>query len=160
MNGILESMLTRLYGKPKVIQSTPFIECRWNETDEPRRCVLYKPVVWDAELERRLGVLKPVYGDAVGGSILRGALRISMLRGPKVWGLYQIDELQTQLRDIPLIDHRPSIQFFMDSANVWYYGVRDALLYVYDTEEPEVLDALGLIEPELERLILQWESSK
>jgi hypothetical protein len=47
----------------------------------------------------------------------------------------------------------------MDAANVWYYGVKDADLWVYDRETDE-LDNEGPLEDALEALIGEWEVAK
>ncbi len=159
MTGILESLLTRLYGKPNVVHSKPFIEYRWNEADEPRHCTLYKPLQWDVELERRFGQVKVIYGDAVGASILCGGLNVSMLRGPRIFGLYPMEEFQRHPNVLRALDYEPGICFFMNTANVCYYGAKDGQLYVYDIEDPDRVDVLGDIESEFELLIREWEAA-
>jgi hypothetical protein len=53
----------------------------------------------------------------------------------------------------------PTVAFFMDASNVWFYGHRDGTLFVYDSETDE-LDDLGPIEAALEKVIADWEASE
>jgi len=50
----------------------------------------------------------------------------------------------------------PAIDYFMEAANVWYYGLKGTELYVFDSEFDE-LDSLGPVEPALEEVIDRWE---
>ena len=159
MIGILEKLLTKRYGDPRVIAGAPYAEYRWRDDVARSSSILYKSFEWNNDLERRLGVLRDVYGDVVGGFVLGDSLKISTLRRPKVYGLYPIEELQQQPEVVLALRTDPAICFFMDSANVWFYGLKNGELLVYDSETEE-LDRLGPIEIELERLISEWEQAK
>lgn len=52
----------------------------------------------------------------------------------------------------------PGINFFMDAYNVWFYGIKGGDLYVFDAEYDE-LDSLGPIEPALEMVLIEFEST-
>jgi len=82
-----------------------------------------------------------------------------MLTGESVFGLYTTRTLQHQPEVRSANLHDPEVCFFMDSANVWFYGVKDCQLYVYDAETEE-LDLLGPFEREFEELLRQWETAK
>ncbi len=113
---------------------------------------------WEGRLGTRFAGLKGIYGNAFGGFLVGNSLKIAVLLPRKVWGLWRIDELQ-MLRPVRIalaID--PAIDFFMDAANVWYYGHKEGELYVFDAETDE-LDSLGPIEPALDSLIDQWEEA-
>ena len=159
MKGLLEILLQKRYGEPKVIASTPLIAYRWNEGAEKLICTIYKYPDRRQPRNSRSCSLELLYGDALGGSLLCGALKVSMLDEPKVFGLYRIEELQErpEVRHANSID--PGIGFFMDSANVWFYGAKNDQLFVYDCETEE-LDFLGSLEQELETLLDQWEHVK
>jgi hypothetical protein len=53
----------------------------------------------------------------------------------------------------------PAIDYFMDEANVLFYGIKAGELYVFDSETDE-LDSLGPIEPALETLMDELESAR
>ena len=85
--------------------------------------------------------------------------KVAMFSPPQMFGLYQIlDELQArpEVRHANSLD--PHIRFFMDSANVWFYGIRDGDLLVYDSVTHE-LDSLGNVGPALQGLLMEWEST-
>jgi len=158
MKGLLELLLLDRYGEPIVVACTPHSEYRWNNAAETLSCILYKSADFE-DAGTRFPILHPLYGDAVGGFLLGDSLKLSMLQGPKVFGLYQIAELQAhpEVRHANSLD--PTICFFMDSANVWYYGSKDDQLYVYDSETDE-LDSLGPVRSGLEQLLTEWEQAK
>lgn len=159
MSGLIEILLTERYGQPIVIPSEPLAEYRWNDEIESSRSILYKTLVWKEELCARFADLTTVYGDAVGGSILLGSLKVSMLVGPKVFGLYRIKDLQRTPSVLRALEHDASVCFFMDAANVWYYGVKGQELYVFDSETDE-LDCLGPVQSGLSKLLSEWELAK
>jgi hypothetical protein len=159
MVGILEKLLRERYGQASIVASTPLVEYRWNEGADALRCTLYKLPDSPEEFGEDTAILRPVYGDAAGGFLLGAGLKVSMIRGPRVFGLYQWQELQV----VPDVVHAdqldPAICFFMDSANVWFYGLKGDRLYVYDSETGE-LDSLGLVQPALATLLGEWEEAK
>jgi hypothetical protein len=157
--GILEEIVRKHFGEPRIVASSPFIEARWNDAVETLRCVLYKTCDPAQEHGRFSLLLRPIYGDAIGATLLRGALKVSMLQGPRVFGLYQIEELQDQPAVRYANARDPNITFFMDSANVWYYGVKEDQLYVYDAAMDE-LGSLGRIQTALEQLLIEWKRAK
>ena len=50
------------------------------------------------------------------------------------------------------------VDYFMDAANVWFYGHKDGRLFVYDAETDE-LDDLGELDTGLAQVIEGWQSS-
>jgi hypothetical protein len=52
----------------------------------------------------------------------------------------------------------PQVVYFADAANVWYYGLKEDVLYVYDASTEE-FDQLGAVEVELSKLLEEWEAS-
>jgi hypothetical protein len=159
MIGMLEELLRKRFGQPKEIRSGSYAELRWNDDVESLRCVLYKPRSSSANVTNGFTILRPVYGDALGASLLCGTTKVSMLQDPSVFGLYNIEELQNlpTVRRANIIDSE--IVFFMDSVNVWYFGVKGDQLFVYDSATNE-LDRMGGIQESLEQLITEWEEAK
>jgi hypothetical protein len=154
MPALIEKVLLARYGAPTI--SASGAEHVWNASDEDRRCTLFAGLSWDTALRRKHGVLEPVYGDLRGGFLLEGCLKLSLLAGPMHFGLYLIGQLQEQLETIWSLDSE--IHFFMDAANVWFYGVKDGHLFVYDATFEE-LDDLGPLERALHELLSQWEDT-
>lgn len=158
MSGLFYKILAKRYGIPNVISSRGFVTNQWNAGEESKRCMLYLGMNWEAQSDNFKSVYKELYGDAFGGYLLLNSLNITTLAGVEIYGLYTIEELQRrpEIVQAKMID--PHIHFFMDSANVWFYGHKNGYLYVYDGETEE-LDKLGLIETEIEKLIVQWEEA-
>lgn len=158
MNGLLENVLEQRFGPQTVSSADAVVEHRWNIDDECRECILYKTLSWNDRLRRKYGVLEELYGDSRGGFILGDSLRLSLLEEPSVFGLYQIEELQSrpEVRRANKLD--PQICFFMDSANVWFYGLRNGELFVYDSGTEE-LDTLGPVKPAIQHLVDEFEDA-
>jgi hypothetical protein len=158
MIGIVEQVLRNRYGEPIVITSTESVEYRWNTNVEADSSTLYKRVEPCGELQERFWRLRSFYGDAVGGFLVGDSLKVSTLDERKVFGLHYIDELlaRPEVRHANSLD--PDICFFMDASNVWFYGIKESQLYVYDAEFEE-LDCLGDMQSSLEELIDQWEKA-
>jgi hypothetical protein len=113
----------------------------------------------DEDPARVFGNLHAIYGDAVGGSLLRGSLKVSMLEGRKVFGLYEIKELQANPRVRHANSLDPAVVFFMDASNVWYYGLKEGDLYAFDAEFEE-LDCLGNPNLQMTELLERWEDKE
>jgi hypothetical protein len=154
--GILEAVLTARYGPAEFAASAPFSERRWNYGNEAWRCVLYERVIEDESLRERYLALADFYGDCLGGYLLLNSINIAMLAGPTVWGLYSMDTLQSHPAVLRANVHDARILYFMDSANVWYYGVKDKHLFVYDAETDEISD-LGELERAIAEVLSEWE---
>ena len=157
MIGLVEKLLTARYGRPGIEPSGDVKDCRWQEVGE--RSVLHKGLSWDAALRQQYGPLEELYGDARGGSIMGGSLKIALIRGPDTFDLYLIDELQSQPEVLRASTHDSAVCFFMDAANVWFYGVKDAQLFSYDAESDE-LDCMGPLEQAMAALLEEWEHAK
>lgn len=157
MNGLVEEVLAERYGAPTIFADSQFLQYRWNEQIESLTCVLYKAARGSTH-DGSLGVFGQVYGDAMGGFLLNESLKLAMLACPPVYGLYSVAELrlQPEVRDANQLDHE--IQFFMDAANVWFYGFKEGDLYVYDSEVSE-LTRLGSFSHALRGVLQQWEQA-
>lgn len=157
MEGILADLLVRRYGEPEVGTESSLIRYVWNGSCEPLRCVLYA-----AGHGRKLcglgGGLGSLYGDALGGSLIRGALKIATREGIHLYGLYELEELQSLFILAKARVMVPQVQFFMDASNVCYYGVSEDDLHVYDAECDE-LYVLGPLAKALDELLGQWEET-
>ena len=153
--GILERVLIRRYGQPRLCIADGLIAKSWNSEPPHEHALLYVGMKWQGYLGARFASLKEIYGDALGGYLHKNALKVASLLPRDIYGIWNIDEL----RSLPAVQHAlildPAIDYFMDAANVWYYGHKAGELWVYDTTFDE-LDCLGPIEPAIEELIEQW----
>ena len=142
MAGIIEAVLTHRYGPARIVDDGPYIERRWLESDEHSTSVLYQDpnFLWDATTSRDLDVLKPIYGDALGGFLLHASLKVATLGTHEFWGLYTIRALQEQVSLCHTERFEPGICFFMDAANVWFYGVKNGVLWCYDAAFDELYE--------------------
>jgi hypothetical protein len=159
MIGIIEQVLRERYGEPHVVPGTAVVEYRWNEERESLRCVLYKLAEASPGSDPQPLALRRMYGDAIGGSLLLGSLKLATIQCPSMYGLYLLRELhvQPEVGDAKRIDS--AIEFFMDAGNVWFYGLKDDDLYVYDAGAGE-LDRLGSAKEALSALLDEWEQAK
>jgi len=158
MSGIMEEILTQRYGAPSVVATDELREYRWNQDNEPLSCVLYKALSPSAIRRPDTDVCSRIYGDVLGGFLYLDSLRLAMRAGPVVYGLYDIQSLwsQPEVRDANRMD--PAIRFFMDAANVWFYGIKGDDVYVYDAEMAE-LTRLGVVVEAFQRVLDEWEES-
>jgi hypothetical protein len=128
----------------------------WKPDEWDYDAVLYVGMQWHGRLGTRFASLKEIYGDACGGYLKKNLLKVALLLPRKIYGVWRIDDLHKLPPIRRALELDPSIVFFMDSANVWYYGHKAGELYVFDTQTDE-LDSLGPIERVLETLMDQWE---
>lgn len=159
MIGIVEDVLTECYGHPRIVRGTRLLEYRWNEHSEASTCLLYKAIFpGSASDGGELGGIGEIYGDVMGGFLLSDSLKLAMVAGPAVYGLYALDELrmQPEIKDANRL--APDVEFFMDAANVWFYGAKEGELYVYDSETSE-LTRLGPLGQAIRGLLQQWEQA-
>ena len=158
MIGLVEELLNERYGAPKIVYTTHLLEYQWNDEIESHRCRLYKIAASERSSNTKWGVFEHVYGDTLGGFLLHDSLRLAMLTGPSVYGLYLLNELQSQPEIMDAMQLNPNIHFFMDAANVWYYGLIKDKMFVYDSETKE-LYCLGSLKHAFLDLIQQWEQA-
>ncbi len=157
--GLLERVMTRRYGRPTMgIRHGLPAKC-WNLHDPDHAAAFYVGMKWNSAAGAQYTPLKEIYGDVFGGFLIKNILKVAVLLPREVYGLWNIEEL----RDLPQVRHAlvrdPAVDYFMDAANVWYYGHRRGDLYVYDTATDE-LDSLGPIEQALEELLEDWEAAR
>ena len=158
MIGTIEKILRERYGDPVVVPMTSGAEYRWNQQNESWRCVLYKAADLLTSTTLVSGPLRRIYGDIVGGSLLLDSLKVATIRQTDIYGLYTLGDLsmQPEVADAKRIDS--AIEFFMDASNVWFYGVKENELYVYDSGTCK-LDTLGPIEEAVSQLLEEWEQT-
>ena len=161
MIGIIESVLTRRYGPPRIADDGPYTERRWLEGSERSTSVLYQApnLLWDATTSGDLDVLKPIYGDALGGFLLGGSLKAATRGSHEFYGLYTIATLQEQMKLYLTERFEPGISFFMDAANVWFYGVKREVLWCYDSTFDELYEVAD-VATALDELLKSWEETK
>jgi hypothetical protein len=102
---------------------------------------------------------RPIYGDYFAGFILGDALRLANLLPVPLYGLWQIEALQEQPEVQQAKELDPNTKYFLDAANIWFYGYENGHLLVFDSDTGE-LDDLGTVEMALDALLFQWESAR
>jgi hypothetical protein len=156
--GLLEKVLMRRFGQPVLCIDEGLAAKSWDGKPPNEQALLYVGMKWHGLLGARYASLREIYGNAFGGYLLKNSLKVAVLVPREVYGLWNIDEL----RMLPAVQHAqvldPAIDYFMDAANVWYYGHKAGELWVYDTTFDE-LDCPGPIEPALEELMEQWDAA-
>jgi len=159
MSGLVEQVLKERYGEPLVVSGAMLVEHRWNEEREARRCELCRLAGARPASETTPLLLQPVYGDFIGGSLLQGSMKLAVVAGPTIYGLYSLSRLRAQPEVCDAGQLDPSIEFFMDAADVWYYGLKGDELYVYDAPNGE-LYARGPVGSALVTLLQEWEEAR
>jgi len=157
-SGLFEGILRRRYGAPRISREGPFVQWCWNDAQPEASSVLYLGNEGRPQALERFPGLATIYGDAVGGFLIGDSLKLAMLVPHHVYGLYHIAELLSQPELLLARRLDPAVEFFMDAANVWYYGQKGGNLYVFDAETSE-LDALGPLQVALEELLGEWASA-
>lgn len=155
--GVLEKVLTRRYGRPVVTTRRGLPARCWNPDEFDYATVLYIGMEWKGTAQLRLASLKEIYGDAFGGFLIKNTLKVANLLPQKVYGIWNIDDLRMQPEVQQALTKDPRIDFFMDAYNVYFYGIKQGQLYVFDAETDE-LDLLGPTEPALEKIMDELES--
>jgi hypothetical protein len=155
MIGLLETLVTNLLGPAEPTATATEPQLTWARGPRNASCTLYKGLIWTGALRSRLDVLQRLYGDVRAGSLFGGCLKIAAVAGPELWNIYPIELLQKQPEVVEANRREPDVLFFMDSANVWFYGVKDSNLFVFDASTDE-LDCLGPIAKQLDEVIAQW----
>lgn len=102
---------------------------------------------------------RQIYGACCGGTLVDSSLKVAMPSGEKLFWLYHLHELGERMEVQRAMELDPELSFFMDAANVWYYGHKHGKLFVYDAPFDE-LDECGPLESALEELIAEWEAAK
>ncbi len=154
--GLLERILVRRYGAPRTSIDEGRLCQTWNADKPDYSSILYVGMDWNGPVGSRFGSLKDIYGDAIGGFLVGDSLRIAALSTGEIYGIWRIDDLQTLPAVKEALEMDPDIEFFMEASNVWYYGLKDGELYVFDSEFGE-LDSLGPVESALEEAMDRWE---
>jgi hypothetical protein len=157
--GLLEKVLTRRYGQPNLIISDGMIAKSWRTPYPEDESLLYMGMKWKGEFGARFGSLQDIYGEACGGYLVKNLLKVAVIVPREIYGLWRIDEL----RSLEAVEHaasmNPAVDYFMDEANVLYYGIKKGELYVFDTDFDE-LDSLGPVEPALHTVIDRLETAR
>jgi hypothetical protein len=159
MSGLIEEVIFRRYGFSTTTSCQELVARVWNIGDESRLCKLYVGLDWDPQLRKSHENLTPLYGDSFGGFLLGDTVKISTLVRQEVWGLYRIDELHSRSELQRALSLEPLIDYFMNAANIWFYGYKAGELYCYDAENDDI-ENLGKIAPALDDLITQWLKAK
>jgi len=154
--GLLQTILTQRYGVPNINSTAKPTEYRWFAKNERANSILYVGMDWERDYATRFGSLKGIYGECIGGFLIGDSLKVALLIPQNIFGLYYIEELRNQPEVRHALELDPRIDFFMDAANVWFYGHKEGELYVFDGETAE-LDALGPMEQGLITLLDEWE---
>ena len=155
--GLLEKILRRRYGQPVVgIRRGLHARC-WNPDEFDYSTVLYIGMEWSGAASARFASLQGIYGDSLGGFLIKNTIKIAALVPRDIYGVWNIDEL----RALPQLQHAialdPDVDYFMDEHNVLFYGAKRGDLYVFDSQTDE-LDCLGPVEQALETVLADWEA--
>ncbi len=157
--GMLENILIRRYGQPIVTTNRGLRAHCWNPDEFDYSTILYIGMEWKEASVLRFASLKEIYGDALGGFLIKNILKVAVLSPQRVYGLWNINDLRMQPEVRHALERDPAIDFFMDAYNVYFYGIKSGQLYVFDAEMDE-LDCLGPIESALETVLDELVTSR
>lgn len=156
--GLLERILTRRYGLPISCIRRGIAAKSWSYAQPDDEALLYMGMKWNTRLGIRFSSLEEIYGDVLGGYLVKNTLKVAALAPRKIYGVWRMDEFQLQPEVRHALTMDPAINYFMDQDNVFFYGIKKGRLYVFDSETDE-LDSLGPIEPAVETLLDQLEAA-
>jgi len=122
--GILERMLIRRYGEPIVaILRGHHAHC-WNPYDAHYSTVLYMGMKWNGPLGLRFRSLNEIYGNAIGGCLIKNTLKAAILHPREIYGIWNIDDLRMQPGLLHAVTLDPTIDYFMEQDNRLFYGTK------------------------------------
>jgi hypothetical protein len=157
--GIIEKVLMRRYGQPisAILRGLPVHG--WNPDEWDYDTALYMGMKWNGFPGLRFASLKEVYGNTIGGYLIKNALKLGVLVPREIYGLWNIDDLRVQPELLHAAVLDPAIDYFMDENNVLFYGIKGDQLYKFDAETDE-LTCLGAIEQALEVILDDLEAAQ
>jgi len=156
--GILERVLVRRYGQPDETHREGMRAKIW-AAGTAFESVLYYSADWTRLPASKFRVHRPIYGACRGGTLVGSSLKVAMPSYENPFWLYNLHELEERMEVKRAMELDPELSFFMDAANVWYFGHNRGRLFVYDAPFDE-LDELGELESALEEVIAEWEAAK
>jgi hypothetical protein len=155
MTGIVEQVLVERFGPgAEEGEREGFVVHRWLPKDDPGTSRLFY-----SSTERLLvPVLEPVYGAAYAGILAGRALKLA---APGPYAPFGVPELRSYLNAPELgglLAGTSNLIFFMDAANVYFYGMLNGEVVEYDAETAE-LDSLGSPDSAIPDIIDRWLSA-
>ena len=147
---MIYEILQDKFGAPKNVFRDGLEWSVWNEDQEDLKCELLRTGNLCA-----MPSLERIYARHCGGSVFGHWGRLATTGTNKLYGLYRLDDLNELPHLAEIRRRRPSLYFFMDAANVWYYGVDGDELFVFDYETEE-FDSLGELSAGLRAVIDEW----
>ena len=155
--GILERVLVRRYGQPDETYKEGMRAKIWG-AGTASVSVLYYSTDWTRSPASNFRVHQQIYGACCGGTLVDDSLKVAMPSSTKLFGVYQLHELNERMEVKHAMALDPELAFFMDASNVCYYGHKYGRLFVYDTTFDELYER-GPIESELEEVMAEWEAA-
>jgi hypothetical protein len=139
MTGIVERILTDRFG-PGVEESERegFVVRRWLPKDDPRTSRLF----YSSKERLLIPALEPIYGAAHAGILAGRALKLAIPSSPAPFGVPELRSYLNAPELAGVLAETGDLIFFMDAANVYFYGMSNGEIIEYDAETTE-LDSLG-----------------
>gem|GEM_PF-3279546 len=110
--GLLEKILTRRYGAPKIGIEEGLRARFWNLHNPDDSSALYVGMTWTEPWTRRYANLRRIYGDAYGGYLIKNAIKAALLTPREVYGIWNIDEFRMQPQVQRALANDPDVQYF------------------------------------------------
>ena len=131
-------------------------ECCWN-LDNKKKSVLYTGGEKSKELEVPSEVAG-LYGEFIGGTLLSSSVKIALRRQCNMFHLYTLPQLHNRISSDFNHESMADIFFFMEAANIYYYGIRQGEIFVFDAETLD-LDSIGPVDNAINQILEEWESA-
>jgi hypothetical protein len=139
MTGIVEQALSERFGPgTEEDQRENLAICRWLPKDDPRTNRLF----YSSTKSLFIPALVPIYGRAHAGILAGRALKLSALGPPVPFGVPELESYLHAPELAEVLSETSGITFFMDAANVYFYGMLNGEVIEYDAETAES-DSLG-----------------
>ena len=149
--GIFERILIRRYGQPTDFIKWGLPARGWNPDKWDYDSALYMGMQWDGLPGWRFRSLREIYGNCIGGCLIKNTLRVALLLPMDIYACWKIDDLRMQPSVQRALELDPTVDYFMEEDNREFYGIKRGELYVYDAEYDDV-ESLGPVEPALEEV--------
>jgi hypothetical protein len=153
--GILERILIRRFGDPVGFIKRGLPARGWNPDEWDYDSALYTGMKWNSLPGLLYGSLEDIYGDSIGGYLIKNTLKAAILTPGDIYGIWNIADLRVQPAVQRALVLDPAVDYFMEEHNRNFYGVKRGQLIAYDAEYDDV-ELLGPVEAALEEVFNEW----
>jgi len=152
MTGIIEQYLCNRLGHwVEEVEQGELVMRRWLPKEDPMTSRLF----YKSPEGVAVPALQRVYGSAHAGILAGRALKLAAFGPPVPFGVPEAVGYRRAPELANVFETSRNLVFFMDAANVYFYGMSDGMVVQYDAETDE-LDDSGPPESAIPTIIDSW----